>query len=152
LSFLQPPPKGDDDNHGVRARTLGSILRCTEARAAVVTGSVGSATDLEAYARQLVPATPMTLVGLGASPAALRERLGLRAMGSGWRETGDDLPGMPSARLDQRCVEAVLEGERLERARFEDVVVETDARTPAEIASQVLAEAPGGWSKLLADG
>ena len=59
------------------------------------------------HAFDLVACTPVR--------PARRERLQLRANGAGWRETGDDLPGMPPGDIDRRWLEAVAEGVRLGR-------------------------------------
>lgn len=151
LGFLRPGEDGDPGNQAIRARNLGALLRRSDARAAVVTGPLAADRELRAYAGELPPDTPLTLVRLRASPEELRGRLRLRAAGGGWREAGDDLVGMLPDELDGRWRKAVAESERLDRAGMADVVVDTAGRSPATIAEQVLAEAPG-WSQLLATG
>jgi len=59
------------------------------------------------HAFDLVACTPVRRRGA--------RRLQLRANGAGWRETGDDLPGMPRGDIDRRWREAVAEGVRLGR-------------------------------------
>lgn len=151
LGFLRPGEDGDLGKHAIRARNLGSILRRSDARAAVVTGPVVADRELRAYAGALPPDTRLTLVRLRANPEELRWRLQLRAAGGGWREAGDDLVGILPEELDGRRRQAVAESERLDRAGMADVVVDTAGRSRATIAEQVLAEAPG-WSQLLATG
>jgi len=151
LGFLRPGEDGDPGTHAIRARNVGAILRHSDARAAVVTGPLVTERELRSYSRELLPDTPLTLVRLRASPEELRGRLQLRAAGSGWREAGDDLVGMLPDELDARWRKAIAESDRLDRAGIADLVVDTAGRSPAAIAEQVLAKAPG-WSQLLATG
>jgi ribosomal protein S18 acetylase RimI-like enzyme/adenylylsulfate kinase-like enzyme len=138
LGFLVPAPDGDPENHAIRAANLGAIVASSDARAVVTNGPIESEADLEVYASHLPPATPLTLVRLRSGGDTLRERMGARVSGVGWRETGDDLLAIAKADLDRRWQEAVSQAERMDRESLGDLVVDTDGRGPAEIAEEVL--------------
>lgn len=148
LGFVEPSAAGDPSNHAVRATNLGALLQLSDASAAVVTGAVETEREVRTYIDLLPPGIRPTLVRLQAEPKALRQRFLLRTRRVGWRETGDDLSGMPQRMLERCWREALAADERVDRCGIGDLVVETSGHDPVAIADKVLAAAPG-WPDIL---
>jgi hypothetical protein len=85
----------------------------------------------------------LTVCRLRAHPDQLSERIALRGQGQGPPIAGDELNGQPSAVLARAVDEATREAERLERAAPGDFCLDTDHRSPSDLAEEILRRA--GW-------
>lgn len=140
IGFLHPVPGQDPGNHRLKAANLAAVwqnFHAYGARRLVVVGPVEHPEEVRLYAEAL-PAATLTLYRLHASPDQLRERIRLRGLGGGPGIAGDKLRGQPTAVLDRAHEAAVAQAESLERADFGDVRVDTDGRTVADLAHDIV--------------
>jgi hypothetical protein len=102
-------------------------FRDAGARHLVVTGAIGAEHDLGRYRSALGP-VPLMVVRLDADPAALAQRIALRAQGAGPAIPGDELRGL-GVPEQQAVIEQAL---RQVSAVAADLVLDTAALTVAE--------------------
>jgi hypothetical protein len=103
-----------------------------------------TASAVGAY-RAALPAATFTICRLRATPATLFRRVHARGRGespvSGL--AGDRLADASRAALDRAAAEAVRGAREAERSGLGDFAVDTDDRTPAELATEILTHLPG---------
>ncbi|MEU6782266.1 hypothetical protein ABZ912_23945 [Nonomuraea angiospora] len=80
---------------------------------------------------------------LHAGPGTLAERVMLRGRGEGPAIPGDELKGLDPGALRQAAERAAREAGALEHAGAGDLRLDTDGRSAAELAEEVLAAWPG---------
>jgi hypothetical protein len=166
LGFVEPAPAGDPANHRVKARNAAALWRAYRAVGAqclVMTGLAGDSAVVRAYAEALAPAA-VTVGRLHAGRAELTRRILLRGQGKSWPQPGDPLLGQPARVLRRVAAQAAAAGRALEReaaaaeqagnaaeqtgdaveqAPARAAAIDTDARTVAEAAGDVIART--GW-------
>ncbi|MEV6039777.1 adenylyl-sulfate kinase [Nonomuraea sp. NPDC052116] len=130
-----------DDAQRLRAGNLAALwsgYRAAGARCLIVSGDAG----LDTYADSL-PGAALTVCRLHAGPGTLAERVVLRGQGGGPAIPGDELKGLDPGALRQVAERAAREAEVLEHAGAGDLRLDTDGRSAAELAEEVLAAWPG---------
>jgi hypothetical protein len=139
LGACWPPERGDPFNERLGARNLQAVwqnFRHHGAGRLVAAGVVESREQLGLY-RRAVPDCDVVLCRLRAGTHVLRSRI----IGRG-RET--------PAEADALALRAIELSEKLEHIKIDDFVVDTDGRTPAEVAELVLAGC--GWLEIRPSG
>lgn len=133
LGFRRPVPPGDPGNHRLKAANLAAVWQRFRARGADNLVAVGPLGNPDAYAAALPHAT-FTVCQLAAGPDALTERVLRRGrgIGSGSGLPGDELRGQPVALLRRIAEQAA----RTDTATV-DLTVDTDGRTPEEVAGEI---------------
>jgi adenylylsulfate kinase-like enzyme len=145
LAFIQPALSDDLGAHGLKARNLAAICQTYHeagARHVVATGPVPDEAAFRCYADAL-PGATITLCRLHAGRAELTRRILSRGAGGSWPQPGDPLRGQPDSCLRRVADDAAAYADRLERARFGTLRIDTDGRTPAEAARLIVAAT--GW-------
>ncbi|MEV0235893.1 adenylyl-sulfate kinase [Nonomuraea sp. NPDC050786] len=143
IGVLRPGTSGRD-HHRLRARNLAALwagYRADGVRCVIVSGDADRDDTVRDYAG-LLPGAALTVCRLHAGPGTLAERVELRGRGGGPAIPGDELKGLDAAALRRVAEEAAREAEALEQAGAGDLRVETDGRTPGELADEVLAAWP----------
>ena len=144
IGFLKPDAANDPGRHLLKARNLGAMWRIYHAAGArhlVVTGPVPSQAARQTYIDAL-PAAAVTVCRLHAGRAEMHTRIMSRASGGSWPQPGDPLRGRSAEYLDHLADQAVADSQALERAKVEDIRVDTDGRTVTE-AADLIAGATG---------
>ncbi|MFI9550275.1 hypothetical protein [Nonomuraea endophytica] len=138
ISFLGPGPGGIDP--AVASETLAALWSVHRAAGAACLIVAGPADDRDTLARyvEALPGTAVTVCRLDAGPAALAERLRLRALGRGPAIPGDDLAGRTPQEVRVLAEGAARQARDLRRAGVGDVRVDTDGLTPPQVAELVL--------------
>ncbi|MBB5081672.1 hypothetical protein [Nonomuraea endophytica] len=137
ISFLGPGTGVDPAVAGQTLAALWSVHRSAGAECLVVAGPADDRDTLARYAAAL-PGTAVTVCRLDAGPAALAERLRLRALGQGPAIPGDDLAGRTPEEVRGWAGRAARQARDLRRAGVGDVHVDTDGLTPSRVAELVL--------------
>jgi hypothetical protein len=125
LGLCYPVPDDDPVNHRVKSRSVGAVycnFRDAGARCFILSGSVSSAEEARMY-RDQIPGADLTICMLSADPSVIRERFLRR----GWNP--------------HRVDEAIREVADLERAKFANLLVDTDDHSVKEVARMVRAQA-----------
>ncbi|WP_158842064.1 hypothetical protein [Saccharothrix deserti] len=120
LGLCYPAPADDPETHRVKSAALGALWPEFKGAALVVSGFLNTTDDARRYTDRL-PGADVTLCRLRASRDVLRARF----LGRGWLTDQVDLV------LD--------EADALDRTDFADFTVDTDCRTPIEIAAEIRA-------------
>jgi len=128
-----PAPPDDRFNIELGLRNLAAIWRnfqAVDAERVILADVVERRGDLDGY-RLAIPGAEVTLVRLRASMATLQARVEQREAGAGreWHL--------------QRAAELAAQ---MDRDALEDILIETDKRTPEAIAREILARS--GWLPL----
>jgi hypothetical protein len=130
LRWCYPRPPGDPFRLGLALRNLAAIwpnFRVAGARRLVLVDVVEAREQLARYGAA-VPGAAFVVVRLRASSPVLAERVRRRETGAG---------------LERHLRRAAALAATMEQARVEDLLVETDGRTPGEVAEEVLRRS--GW-------
>lgn len=138
LGFVGDPEAGAD--HALQAANVASLWRCFRATGAthlVLSGAVDTSEQVHLY-REALPAAELTLYRLQADREELVRRVQARGRGDGPRLAGDRLISQTSEVLDATANRGWSEQQHLEVERLGDVVLDTTAATPTELAAQVL--------------
>lgn len=125
-----PAPPGDRFNTTLGLKNLAAIWRNFQAAGAqrvILADVVERRSDLDGY-RTAIPGAEVTLVRLRASVTTLQARVGQREAGSG---------------REWHLLRAAELAEQMDRDALEDILVETDRRTPEDIAREILTRI--GW-------
>lgn len=136
LSYCHPPVRGDDRfRSGLTFRNLAAVwrnFRAVGAERLVLSRVIESRDELRRY-RRAVPGADIVVVRLRATDRVLRSRVRRREIGRGreWHE--------------RRAIELAR---IMERARVEDIAVDTDHRTVNAIAREILGRV--GWLPIAA--
>ena len=131
LRSCYPAPAGDRFNVALGLRNLAAVwANCRAAGAAylIVADVIESRDELQGY-REAVPGAAISVVRLGATLSTLTGRVTQREVGSS---------------RDWHLLRAAELAAQMDRDQVEDIVVDTDGRTIAEIARDV-AEL-GSWT------
>lgn len=141
IGFRRPVTDG---NHRLKAANLASLWRTYAgegARHLVIVGPV-TARAVAVY-RAALPAATFTICRLRATPATLADRVHARGGDSfpASGMAGDRLSGAPPSALARMAAEAVRDGAELDRTAVGDFTVDTDGRTPTDLAAEILARA-----------
>ncbi len=140
IGFCRPAAPDDPGNHRVKARNLAAIWTTYRAAGAQCLVAVGPVEDAGAYADAL-PAATMTLCRLHAGPGELTRRILRRGQGGGsWAQPGDPLIGESAAELRRIAAEAIAIAGRTERAWPGELRIDTDGRTAAQAADDVVTQ------------
>ncbi|HYN92887.1 MAG TPA: hypothetical protein VES42_03455 [Pilimelia sp.] len=145
IGFYPPAPAGARPDHEMRARILAAMwrtFRAAGAQALTIVGPAESDEAIAAYARAL-PAATVTVCRLHAGREELTRRIVLRGQGASWAQPGDPLIGRPAAHLSTVVDHAVADAAELDRTAVGAVRVDTDNRTPEEVADAIVART--GW-------
>jgi hypothetical protein len=145
IGFLRPEPPADPQAHRLKARNLARIwpgFRAAGARHLVIVGRIETRAALDHY-RAEVPAATHTVCRLRAARQVLAERVTLRGHGQGPQIAGDELRGQPIDVLRLAADRASQEAAWLDRAEVGDFCLDTDHRSPVELADAILHRA--GW-------
>lgn len=137
IGFCHPAPGDDPENHRLKASNLAAMwpaFRDAGASCLVVTGRVNDATAVGTYAEAF---PQLTVCRLHVGRNALTERILGRGLGKGFSTAGDELRGLPPARLEEIAERAGREADQLHRDGFGDLCVDTDGRSIAEIAGVI---------------
>ncbi|MCE6998830.1 hypothetical protein LZG04_29120 [Saccharothrix sp. S26] len=118
LGLCFPPNDGDPENHLVKSSALGALWPEYKGSPLVVSGFLNTAEEARLYTDRLSGAD-VTLCRLRVARAELRARF----LGRGW--------------LLDLVDQALDDADALERADFADLTVDTDGRTPADIAAEI---------------
>jgi len=148
VGFLAPQSAADPGNHRLRAANLAAIwsaMQVRGARSLVLVGAVGDGDQVRGYTEAL-PGATFTLVRLDAGRDRLAERIALRGDGQEPQLPGDLLRGRDTTELARVTGQAVADAERLARAGFGDLVLDTDRLTPGEAADALL-QRIGDWPR-----
>jgi hypothetical protein len=145
IGFHRPVPPGDPGNHRLKAANLAAVWRSFRHNGSaclIAVGPLHRPEDVATYADAL-PAARITLVWLHAGREVLADRIARRGRGltPTWGLAGDELIGQPPARLREIADQAVRIDAALNKAG--DLSVDTDDRSPDEIAAEILERA--GW-------
>ncbi|MFF4190341.1 hypothetical protein [Nonomuraea sp. NPDC001831] len=133
-------PSTPEEGRRLRAGGLAALwdgYRAAGAECLVVSGGADSDEAVRACTRLLPGLTP-TVFRLHASPATLLERVLLRGRGGGPATPGDELRGLGPDALRAVAGRAAREAAALDRAGAGDVRLDTDGRSPQEVAAQVM--------------
>lgn len=125
-----PAPPGDRFNTALGLKNLTAIwrnFRAAGAERAVLADVVERRGDLDGY-RAAIPGAEVTLVRLRAPVAILQARVSQREAGAG---------------REWHLLRAAELAEQMDRDALEDILIETDGRTPEAIAHEILARS--GW-------
>jgi hypothetical protein len=141
VGFRRPATAG---NHRLKAANMASLWRTYAGEGARHLVAVGPVTaSAVAVYRAALPAARFTICRLRASPATLADRVRARGRdespASGM--AGDRLSGAPPAALDRIAAEAARDAAELELAGVGDFAIDTDGRTPTDLAAEILARA-----------
>jgi hypothetical protein len=139
IGFMSPVPADDPGGHRLKARNLADVWRAYHAAGArrlVLSGPVPDERAAAVYADAL-PAARVTVCRLHAGPAELARRISRRGQCLSWPQPGDPLIGQPEAHLRLVAAESAAEAAALERSGLGDLRIDTDGRTPAEVADLV---------------
>ena len=141
VGFRRPATAG---NHRLKAANMASLWRTYAGEGARNLVIVGPATaEAVPLYRAALPAATFTVCRLRATPATLAERVRERghdeSPASGM--AGDFLSGASPEALDRITAAAVRDGESLDRAGVGDFALDTDGRTPIDLAAEILARA-----------
>ncbi|MEV4367003.1 hypothetical protein AB0J71_08040 [Nonomuraea sp. NPDC049637] len=134
-------PSTPEEGRRLRAGGLAALwdgYRAAGAECLVVSGGADSDEAVRACTRLLPGLTP-TVFRLHASPATLLERVLLRGRGGGPATPGDELRGLGPDALRAVAGRAAREAAALDRAGAGDVRLDTDGRSPQEVAARVMA-------------
>ncbi|HEY0531233.1 MAG TPA: hypothetical protein VGD29_06510 [Actinoplanes sp.] len=141
VGFRRPASAG---NHRLKAANLASLWRTYAGEGARHLVTVGplSAGAVAVY-RAALPAATFTICRLRATPATLVDRVHARGRGESRAlgMAGDLLSGARAAVLDRIAADAAREAAGLERSGVGDFAVDTDGRTPTDLAAEILARA-----------
>ncbi|MER6506539.1 hypothetical protein ABT158_06960 [Nonomuraea sp. NPDC001636] len=134
-------PSTEEEGRRLRARGLAALwdgYRAAGAGCLIVSGGADSDETVRACTG-LLPGLSPTVFRLHASPATLLERVLLRGRGGGPATPGDELRGLGRDTLRAVAGRAAREAAALDRAGAGDVRLDTDGRSPQELAAQVMA-------------
>ncbi|HEY2271751.1 MAG TPA: hypothetical protein VGH30_03190 [Jatrophihabitantaceae bacterium] len=139
VGLCYPQPQDDPNNHRVKAAGLAAMLQVYRGFGAtrlVVCGGAEHA-DLAPLYLERLPDTDSVIVRLRADSATLRERIFARGRGHGPALPGGFV-GLPDETLEEMAREAADEADALDRCDFAHACIDTDGRTVAELADEVL--------------
>jgi len=139
LGFHRPATAG---NHRLKAANLASLWQTYAGEGARHLVAVGPATaSAVPIYRAALPAARFTICRLRATPATLTERVHARGRGDSPATglAGDRLRGADRATLDRIATEAADESAELDRTAVGDLTLDTDRRTPPDLAAEILA-------------
>ena len=146
IGFCRPIPDDDPDNHRIKAHNLAALwqtFHASGARCLIVVGSVNHSDTVQIY-RDKLPETTLTLCRLHAGAEQLSHRIMLRGQGLGPGIPGDELKGKAAGILREIARKAAVTADALQRDAIGDLCIDTDDRTPRELARIVLAQT-NGW-------
>jgi adenylylsulfate kinase-like enzyme len=141
IGFLMPDAANDPGRHLLKARNLAAMWRTYHAAGArhlVATGPVPSVAGRQTYIDAL-PAAPVTVCRLHAGRAEMRARIMSRASGGSWPQPGDPLRGQSAECLSRAADQASADAQALDRAKVEDIRIDTDGRTVTEAVDLIAA-------------
>lgn len=118
LGLCHPSPADDPENHRIKSTALGALWPQYQGAPLIVSGFLNTLAEARQYTDRL-PGADLTLCRLRANHVELRARF----LGRGW------LPDF----VDQ----ALADADALERTDFATFTVDTDGRTPVEIAAEL---------------
>ena len=148
IGFCRPEPQDDPDHYVLRSWNVAALwpnFREAGARAMIVSGILETPEGVRLFT-EAVPGASITIVRLRATSETLRERILWRGRGGGPQIPGDqELHGASAERLLAVWEDSVATAAALERNRIGDVCIDTDGRSIREVASAILAQAPG-WA------
>jgi adenylylsulfate kinase-like enzyme len=112
-------------------------FRAAGARRLIVSGEADTGESIGHYADALADLTP-TVCRLHASPETLRQRVAERGRGGGPTIPGDPIKGLDPDGLRRVADRAAHEAAALDRTGTGDLRIDTDGRSPQEVAEDVL--------------
>jgi len=148
LGFSHPAPLDDPGNHRIKAVGLATMWNTFQASGAdclIVNGQVDTAEEFLRYSKAL-PAASITLCRLRVGRDTLTQRILQRGQPGGLELAGNELVGQPDVVLQQAIERAVMTGRQLERGQIGDLVIDTDGRTPDELA-RLIRSLAGDWPR-----
>jgi hypothetical protein len=142
VGFRRPAPAG---NHRLKAANVASLWRTywgEGARRLVMVGPVHA--DAVGVYRAALPGARFFICRLRATPATLLSRVQARGRGESPASglAGDLLAGASPPALDRIAADAARDGAELERSWAGDFPLDTDGRTPTDLATEILERAP----------
>ncbi|MEQ4723006.1 adenylyl-sulfate kinase [Nonomuraea sp. B19D2] len=143
IGMLGPGPDGREQ-HRLKARNLAALwagYRADGVRCLIVSGDADRDDTVRGYA-ELLPGAALTVCHLHAGAGTLAERVELRGRGGGPAIPGDELKGLDAGALRRVAEQAAREAEALDRAGAGDLRIDTDGRSPGELADEILAAWP----------
>ena len=145
IGFHRPTPANDPGNHRLKAANLAAVWRSFRAGGAdclIAVGPLDRPDDVTAY-RAALPGATTTLCQLHASRGVIADRVARRGRGltTTWGLAGDELDGQPELRLREVADQAARTVDELDGVG--DLRVDTDGRSPADIAAEILSRT--GW-------
>lgn len=148
LGFSHPAPLDDPGNHRIKAVGLATMWNTFQASGAdclIVNGQVDTAEEFLRYSKAL-PAASITLCRLRAGRDTLTQRILQRGQPGGLELAGNELVGQPDVVLQRAIERAVMTGRQLERGQIGDLVIDTNGRTPDELA-RLIRSLAGDWPR-----
>jgi chloramphenicol 3-O-phosphotransferase len=143
IGFCRPAPPEDPGHQRLRARNLAGLWRTFRDAGTeylIAAGPIANHREYQEYTAAL-PAARVTLCRLHAGREQLSERIRRLGRGEGWPAPGDPLRGRPEAHLRQIADRAAADAAAMRQAALGDLSVETDGRSPQQIAAEILARA-----------
>jgi chloramphenicol 3-O-phosphotransferase len=138
VGFRRPATAG---NHRLKAANLASLWQTYAGEGArrLVMAGPATAEAVDIY-RSALPSARLSICRLRATPATLSSRVHARGRGDSPAAglAGDLLAGASVATLNRIAAEAISDAAELERAGVGDFALDTDDRTPADLATEIL--------------
>lgn len=145
LGFMRPAVPDDPGGHRLKASNaaaLWSAFRAAGAQYMVMVGQVDSAEATRPYVEAL-PAATISLLRLHAGRDQLTSRILLRGRGGSWPEPGDQLIGLPDAKLGSIAGQAAADADALDQAAVGDLRINTGGCSVEQTAELILAQLRG---------
>ncbi|MFI7454158.1 hypothetical protein ACIBQX_42170 [Nonomuraea sp. NPDC049714] len=127
--------------HLLKARNLAAVwagYSAAGAQCLIVSGEADTTGAIRDYAA-LLPGATVTVFRLHARPGTLAGRIALRGRGGGPAIPGDELRGLGPAALRRVSRQAARAAEALDHAGAGDLRIDTDDRSPHEVAARIRA-------------